>query len=462
MKTKLIPILTLAAATCPAITAFADLEQRDSSQFTHKYEMLKLPTAEDVDGSGAYDFTGINANATWCTLGTGSNTGTVYMAISGGQNLTSSANNGTAGDVWKNLGVTAASGYTIETRLKVTSCTGTAGTLLLNASYGVQNHNSWLQFYGDKITWGSTIVTNMDTSNWHTYRLVGTNNAYSVYIDGILAKGSLGNGYGYSTALNRLIFGGGGGSYGGAAQVAYLRFTKGAYAPLVPNDKSRRKASEDFLVKYEMDGDKISATGTTTEWKKGGSGATIRQTNGKLSVDMTTKVQAYWDSQDAIWKNLVSADTPYTVEFKVKINSSLVAGDRTMVFLTGSKAGPVGQIFIGKNSTQWQVTSSMGDNITLDGSDNSGWHVFRIAYSGGGRHAFTVWRDGEKIGESLVDCQNYYAYSGNALAIARFGVSSSGNSATHGGSFDIDYVRWDIGTAWDWKNPRKGMMVVIR
>ncbi len=97
MKTKLIPILTLAAATCPAITAFADLEQLDSSQFDYKYEMLKLPTAENEDGSSAYDFTGINANATWCTLGTGSNTGTVYMAISGSQNLTSSADNGAAG-----------------------------------------------------------------------------------------------------------------------------------------------------------------------------------------------------------------------------------------------------------------------------------------------------------------------------------------------------------------------------
>ena len=44
MKTRLIPILTVAAATGSAFTAFADLEQRDSSQFTHKYEMLKLPT----------------------------------------------------------------------------------------------------------------------------------------------------------------------------------------------------------------------------------------------------------------------------------------------------------------------------------------------------------------------------------------------------------------------------------
>ena len=67
-----------------------------------------------------------------------------------------------------------------------------------------------------------------------------------------------------------------------------------------------------------------------------------------------------------------------------------------------------------------------------------------------------------KIGECLVDCTNFYNFSNNALGIVRFGVASSGNNATHGGSFDIDYIRWDTTGAYDWKNPRKGMKVVIR
>lgn len=463
MKTRLIPILTVAAATGSAFTAFADLEQRDSSQFTHKYEMLKLPTAEDVDGSGAYDFTGINANATWCTLGTGSNTGTVYMAISGSQNLTSSANNGTAGDVWKNLGVTAASGYTIETRLKVTACTDTAGTLLLNASYGVKNHNSWLQFYGDKITWGSNVLTNMDTSAWHTYRLVGLDNAYQVYVDGVLVDGSLENGFGYNSALNRLIFGGGGTGYAGAAQVAYFRFTKGAFAPPTPNDKSRRKSSSDFPVQYEMQSadTRISTTGNTADWIKGGSGATIENSGGYLSVAMSSKVQAYWQTTDNVWKSVVTPQTPFTVDFKVKINTALV-NDRAMIFMTGT-SGPVGSLYVGVHSTSWQVDGSMGNNIVLDTNDNTdAFHVFRITYDGATRHGFTVWRDGVKIGECLVDSTNFYNFSNNALEIVRFGVASSGNNATHGGSFDIDYIRWDTTGAYDWKNPSKGMKVVIR
>ena len=456
-------IFAASLATAFATSARA-IEARDSSQFTYKYEMLKLPTAEDLDQSGANDFTGINANATWCTLGTGSNTGTVVMAISGGQNLTSSAAKGTAGDVWRDLGVTAASGYTIEARLKIASCTGTAGTLLLNASYGVQNHNSWLQFYGDKITWGSNVLTNMDTSVWHTYRLVGMNNDYYVYVDGTLVnKDPLGNGFGYNSELNRLIFGGGGTGYAGTAQVAYLRFAKGAYAPPAPNDKSRRKASTDFPVQYEMKSDdtRISTSGNTSDWTKGGSGATIEKSGGLLSVTMSSKVQAYWQTTDNVWKNVVTPQTPFTVDFSVKINNSLV-NDRAIILMTGT-SGPVGSLYVGAGSVSWQIDGSMGNNIVLDTSDNTdSFHVFRITYDGATRHGFTVWRDGIKIGECLVDCTNYYNYSNNALGIVRFGVASSGNNATHGGSFDIDYIRWDTTGAYDWKEPPKPFTLVIR
>ena len=443
-------VLAGAALTAPALTTL------DSSQFTHKYEMLKLPTTENLDNSVANDFTGINAGATWCTLGTGSNTGTVFMAISGGQNLTSAAANGTAGDVWQNLGVTAASGYTIETRLKVTSCTGTAGTLLLNASYGVKNHNSWLQFYGDKITWGSTVLTNMDTSAWHTYRLVGTNNAYQVYVDGMLVKDSLGNGYGNANLnLNRLIFGGGGRDYGGAAQVAYLRLTKGAYAPPTPNDKSRRKASTDFPVQYEMKSDdtRISTSDNTSDWNiSGASGATISKSNGLLSVVPNGK-QTYWRTTTDAWNT--GTDNAFTVDFSVQIKSCTISGDRTMQILVGTPDAK-GILNIGMNHVYWQPTDKMEDNIQLDSSVNSdGKHVFRIAYDGKTHHGFTVWRDSVKIGEYLVDNQAWLTTTFNYV---RFGIPGG----TVGGAFDIDYIRWDTTGAYDWKDPPKGFTMVIR
>ena len=104
----------------------------------------------------------------------------------------------------------------------------------------------------------------------------------------------------------------------------------------------------------------------------------------------------------------------------------------------------------------------MGHNIILDATSNNtdAWHTFRVTYSGGGRHAFTVWRDGVKIGEDLVDCTNFYQYNNSdTLAIVRFGVVST---KTHGGEFDIDYIRWDTTGAYDWKDPRKGLQIKIR
>ena len=449
MKTMLIPILTV-AATC---TAFADLERKASSEFTHKYEMIKLPTAEDVDGSGANDFTG---NGDWCKLGSGADVGTCFMTIKGGQNFTSSAASGTAGDAWLRLGATAASGYTIETRLKVTACTGTAGTLLLNASYNVKNHNSWLQFYGDKLTWGSNVLTNMNTSAWHTYRLVALENKYKVYVDGVLInKTDLNNGYGYNSALNRLIFGGGGGNYAGTAQVAYLRFIKGAYAPL--NVKDTRLPSDEFDVKYEMSDDdpRISTSGNATDWTiSGNSGATISKTGGVLSVIPNGK-QTYWITTDDAWKNLVTEDTSYTVEFSTKINSCTISGgDRTLQFWVGTPRA-TGNIIIGTNHVYWQISSSMGDNILLDSSDNTDKeHKFRISYDGAARYRFTVWRDEVKIGENLEDLT---AYNGASYSFARFGIPGS----TSGGAFDIGYIRWTLDGVHS-PYTRKGLMIIVR
>ena len=444
----------IALATAPA---YGTLETLDSSQFEYKYEMIKLPTAENLDGSSANDFSG---NGAWCSLGSGADVGTVFMNVNGSQNFTSDKDAGTAGDGWHNLGATSDTGYTIETRLKVTECSGTDGAILLNASYGVINHNSWLQFYGDKITWGSNVLTNMDTSVWHTYRLVRLSgeNTYHVYVDGVLVNGSLGNGFGYSSALNRLIFGGGGGAYGGKAQVAYLRFCKGAYAPPDPNDKSRRKASTDFPAKYEMDASdaRISTSADASDWTiSGQSGVTISK-NGILSVVPPSGKQPYWRTTDTVWKNLVTADTAFTVDFSAKINSCTISGgDRTLQFWVASPRA-TGNLIVGMNHVCWQVSTAMGDNILLDSSDNSdGKHVFRVAYDGATRHGFSVWRDGVKIGENLVDLTNY---NGANFSFVRFGVPGS----TSGGAFDIDYIRWTTDGAWDWKDPPKPFTIVIR
>ena len=474
MNTATTTATLLAAATLATTATAAELPRLDSSKFAYKYEMIALPTAEDLDGTGANDFTGAGS---WITLGSGANVGTISMSITTGtQNINSGATSiGTAGDGWRKLGATTAAnggtGYSVEVRLKVTESTGTKGALVLNASTGDSSVNSWLVFKDGKLAWGHNKnvadIADID-GGWHTYRLVrepGTT-VHSVWMDGVLVGSNLSSGI--DASINRLLLGAANSDYAGKAEVMWLRFDKGAYAPPDPNDKSRRKASTDFAHQYEMAANDArfaasgNATTSGTEWTASVGNAPTVTLNGILSMNPNGKNTAYWATKDGIWKDVVTPDTSYTVDFRARINSCNIDGiDRTLNFMTGT-TGPVGSLYVGTNSVSWCLSSSgAGTYVTLDTGDNTdAMHLFRIAYSGGGRHAFTVWRDGVKIGENLVDCTNFFAYqSGSVLAIVRFGVVST---STHGGSFDIDYVRWDTTGAWEWKDPPKGFVMVVR
>ena len=200
---------------------------------------------------------------------------------------------------------------------------------------------------------------------------------------------------------------------------------------------------------------RISTSANATDWTiSGQNGATISM-NGILSVAPNGK-QTYWRTTDSAWKDCVATDSAFTVDFAVKINSCTISGgDRTLQIWTATPRA-TGNLIIGTSHVYWQVSSSMGDNILLDSSDNTdGKHVFRITYDGATRHGFTVWRDGVKIGENLVDLT---AYNGASYSFVRFGIPGS----TSGGAFDIDYIRWDTAGAYDWNDPRKGMVVVIK
>ncbi len=463
MKTKLIPILTLAAATCPAITAFADLEQRDSSQFDYKYEMVERPDQQDLDGGGANDFTGWS---TAFTLGTGTDVGSIKIdASSNGKYLVSNQAVGTAGDGWRSMAASSATGFTVEARVKVIECTGNNGAICIEAGPSDSKVYARLNLFADKIGWNGTTLANMDTSVFHTYRITreGGKTSHSVYVDGVLVAENLGTGFTYNTAtLYRLLLGSPGAGWTGKAQVAWLRFTKGAYAPVDEKAyvKANRMRSDEFDVKYEMnDGDnRISTSASASDWSlNGANGATIAKAGGVLSVNPNGN-NTYWTTTDDAWKNSVTAGTPYTIEFSAKINSCALTGgnDRSLLFWAGS-ANAVGVLMVGVNHVYWQTTSAMSDNILLDTSDNTDkMHRFRIAYDGTSRHGFTVWRDDVMIGHILIDTTAYYKTDGS-FNFVRFGKPGGNNS----GSYDINYIRWKIGGMYP-PDTRKGMKVVIR
>ena len=465
MKKRLIPILTAALAAGTTITAFADLPRRDSAQFDYKYDMVESPAVQDVDGGGKGDFTGMG---TYLTLGTGADAGTLKInASDGSKYLVSNLAVGTAGDGWRSMAASSTTGFTVEARVKVTACTGKNGAICIEAGPSDSKVYARLNLFGNKIGWNGTDLKEMNTSEWHTYRITreGGKAVHSVYVDGELVAENLGTGFTYNTSiLYRMLLGSPGGDWKGKAEVAWLRFHKGAYAPVDEKAfiKQNRLQSDKFDVKYEMDASdsRLSPTaGTASDWKTtvDNRGGGVSMADGILSVT-TGGYPAYWDTTDTAWKNLVGANTPYTVEFKIKVGSA-DTNDRAINLTTGS-AGVVGNLFVGANSVQWSpdMTKNKETFVTLDTSDNTDkFHTFRIAYDGATRHGFTVWRDGEVIGEYLVDCTNFYNFSGNALGIVRFGKAGGFND----GSFNVNYVRWKIGGVYPPDN-RKGMKVILR
>ena len=464
MKRPLIPFVCIAATAMAH--ASADIPRLNSAQFDYKYDMIVLPSAQNLDNDGAVDFT--LSDASKFSLGAGVNYGSMQIDTSdGGKYLMSGADAGSAGGAWRNSGISAATGYTVEARLKITDTTGAqAGIIVLNASVD-DTVNAWLKFWAGSIWWGETQIHNVDATAYHTYRIVreAGSSVHSVYVDGVLVASNLGSGFSYSSPLKRLLLGAPGSTYYGKAQVAFLRFQKGGYAPPTPGAKSAKKWSGEFPLQYEMNANDtrfIGPTASGTDWTGSvDSSATVTQ-NGVLSTSLPEGKMAYWRANDSIWSARIGSDTAYTLEFKIQIrdkwNLSTV-GDRVVQFICGNpRAAAV--FYIGPNNVTWEPNGAATYTTIPTGDNTDAMHTFRLTYDGATRHGYTLWRDGEVIGSYLVDSTSYNQYASAGFPnLLRWGVTSS---STVGGSFDIDYVRWTTDGAWDYKGPPEAFVIVLR
>ena len=98
--------------------AASDLQQRDSSMFDFKYEMESLPTAQDLDGDGLADFKPYNGD-TWLTAsGLGY---AIFDCSQPNRYIGSDTASGTVGGAWQGYGASEQTGFTFETRLRVTA-----------------------------------------------------------------------------------------------------------------------------------------------------------------------------------------------------------------------------------------------------------------------------------------------------------------------------------------------------
>ena len=460
------------ASASLALTATADLPRLDSSQFDYKYDMIVLPSAQNLDGDGAVDFT--LSDSSKFSLGGGVNYGSMVIdASSASAYIMSGAEAGTAGGAWRNSGISAATGYTVEVRLKITAVSGSAGAIVINASVDDTN-NAWLKFWNGSIWWGESQICSVDATAYHTYRIVreAGSSTHSVYMDGVLVASGKGSGLYYASPLKRLLIGSPSDPYRGKAQMAFIRFQRGGYAPPVPGDKAVKKWSGEFPVQYEMTANDtrfvaanaighptLSPTGT--DWTGSVADDVSITQNGVLSVNPPQGKTAYWRANDSVWSAKIGVNTQYTVEFNIQIRSKWnldTVGNRVVQFFCGNpRAAAV--FYIGPDSVTWEPNGAATYTTITTGDNTDTMHTFRLTYDGATRHGYTLWRDDTVIGSYLVDSTSYNSAFSNNPNLLRFGVVSS---TTVGGSFDLDYIRWTTDGVWDYADPPGAFTIIFR
>ena len=432
-------LIMVGVALCAV--ASQGMPRRNSSGFDFKYEMEVLPSEQDLDQDGAYDFTK--------TVGGGA-TITPYCGMAvcdcrpGAGFLGSAEGSGEAGGVWARYGATAATGFTVEARISIRATTAKYA-LSLTASVPDSDSHAFLNFTTNRVMWGDTVLTNnIDLAYFHVWRIAKeAGGGYYVWCDGNLIGENLGSGAKWER-MNRLIVGAIGGAYRSAAYVSYLRFTKGGYAPPKLGPSPLGRDSLVFEHKYEMNNDdtRFSPTATTSDWTLSKSDGTASMADGVLSVSVPQGKLHFWQSGPL--DPSVAASSPFTFEIKARVRTAWGSDDNVLYLSVGTPRES-SIFFIGTNSVTWQVRQSNAQGPydiktrIQEGDNSDGMHVFRLTCTGdgdqaGGAGGFALWRDGEKIAEDL----RPFSADGGSYVI--FGVGSR----TTGGSFDVDYLRWTI------------------
>ena len=450
MKTKMVLSAVLIGI---AAAAFADIDlpTRDSSRFDFKYEMDVLPTDADLDGDGFKDFT-LSVGGDWLTL---KGNGIAQFDMRGESNryIQSTAAAGQDGCVWRRYAPTAAEGYTVEVRMRIVSqATDKLYAAALTTCEG-SGCDSLLSFDTESVGWSKrsdnsriAFASFATTNYFHTYRIakIPAQSQFALWCDDNFVTNGL-NDASSSDDLNRFIFGAIGGYYRSVVDVDYIRFTKGAYAP----KPSRGVDSAQFPHRYEMDlsDTRFSPTGNATDWQHFvGTDGTSVLSEGILSVDQPKGVARYWQTYGAMDETAVKGSS-FTFEVRLRLKEAWAGAAQNDVinFMIGIPG--TGCTFnLGKNRVGWRVGDDMKTVYSADNTDTM--HIFRVTQCAG---VFTLWRDGVKICENL----SRYAAAGSNV---RFGIASS---SSHGGSFDLDYIRWTTEGAFQPYVQPPGVTVIV-
>ncbi|MBN1909658.1 MAG: dockerin type I repeat-containing protein [Pirellulales bacterium] len=222
----------------------SQLEKKNSSAFTYRYECDVPVGAEDLDMNAFDDF-----DYTGSILPTASGNGTVLFDTTLDVSESSYVDGGVSNEataLWpaKNFSL-ADDGYTIELRVKVTAeLTPGDPVLGLGAVPGNEDEAAVLTIgmQGTGFNSGLGLDDSDNSDDFHTFRVVANTSdqggMYFIYRDGKLLTPEDGICCTpISPGRNALYFGDFSTGSGGAFEVDYIRFMKGTFAPeMIPGD----------------------------------------------------------------------------------------------------------------------------------------------------------------------------------------------------------------------------------
>lgn len=456
--------------------------EKDSGTFNYKYEFdgdyaAASPDSIDIDANGYNDMGLYNAGAAIPVFSDGKMT----ITTTGGEEIAYCVADGLSPDpnneIWRAVGFNASEGFTIELSAKVlaqtegkgfATCIGavagdpdnlvaddTDGVLFIGAS-----GQSWLSSQA----LGTVFYNNTD--DYHIFRIAldPANQTFSVWRDRALIGQGLGDIIPGVDGLNRFYIGDLFSPIGGSVSYEYLRFMKGAYAPVdaytppQPGDITEKKNSANFTYKYEFNGnyedsapDRVDLDNNSVAdmslYQDGGTAPVVQ--NGSLTITSTGGAEIGYCTADGLsadpgnelWRNVgFDCENGFTIEFAAKVLAQQEQLNAAMgVFATAADPNNVipddvdGWFRIATNGQLWGYDLNLGEEgWTYDNTDR--FHVFRLALNPSNQK-FWVWRDGRLIGKNIGDGDLFLGLDGLNRFI--FGDLMGADE----GSVEFDYIR---------------------
>jgi len=229
----------ISGAYAPYALPTADqLPTKNSTDFTYRYECNVIPGPEDLDDNGFDDF-----DPAGTITPTPSGSGTVLFDASFDPVDSSYIDSGATNDttaLWTTQDFDLdVDGYTIEIRAKITA-EATAGSPVLSLGASPSNEDEFallnIGLEGTGFNSGLELDASDNSDDFHVFRIVANTRAeggmYYIYRDGVLLTESEGICCTATTEdRNALYLGDISEGWGGAFELDYVRFMKGAFAP---------------------------------------------------------------------------------------------------------------------------------------------------------------------------------------------------------------------------------------